>query len=145
MILKRGFPEGCKQIMAALLLLLVMMACSHDKKPDGNLQQAFKIHEDAVSLRNQIVDKLEKLNAIEDSLFVATYKESLDSISGAIEAWGEQLVEVPGFEESHDHDGHDHNHEEQPELTSEQHLQVQRHLFQEIQTIEKSINQIKEQ
>ena len=145
MILKKGFSRRYKRILTTLLLLAIIMACSHDKKPDENLQQAFKIHEDAVGLRNQIADKLENLNSIEDSLFVAAYKKNLDSINGALETWDEQLVEVPGFEESHDHEGHDHHHhDEQSDMTSEQHLQVQQHLFQEIQTIEKSINQVKE-
>lgn len=145
MIHKRGFSKGCRQISTTLLLLVMIMACSHDKKPGKNLQQAFKIHQDAVKIRNQVAGHLDKLNANEDSLFVTAYKENLDSISRALETWDEQLVEVPGFEEAHDHSGHDHHHDEQPELTPEQHLQVQQHLFKEIQTIEKSINQIKEQ
>ena len=117
-------------------------ACSHDKKPDENLQQAFKMHQDAVKIRNQVANHLDKLNANEDPLFVTAYKENLDSISRALETWDGQLVEVPGFEESHDHSGHDHHHDKQPELTSEQHLQVQQHLLQEIRKIEKRINQI---
>lgn len=147
MILKKAFYQGFKQVLTALLLPLIMLACSHDKKPDENLQEAFKIHEDAVGLRNQLGNELEKLNAIDDSLFVLANKGNLDSIANALKSWDEQLVEVPGFEEEHDHDheGHDHHHhDEQPDLTSEQHLEVQKHLFEEIQAIEKSVNQIKE-
>ena len=98
-----------------------------------------------MNIRNQTADQLAKLTANEDSLFVKAYKKDLDSISRSLKAWDEQLVEVPGFEEEHDHSGHDHHHDEQPELTPEQHLEVQQYLLQEIRAIEKSINQIKEQ
>ncbi|MEM7109323.1 MAG: hypothetical protein AAF519_13950 [Bacteroidota bacterium] len=146
MILRKNFAKDQLKVLTFLMFLVTIMACSHDKKPDENLQQAFKIHEDAVSLRNQIAGELEKLNAMEDSLFVATHSENLDAIAGALKNWDEQLVEVPGFEEEHDHEGHDHHHhDEQTELTSEQHLQVQQHLFDEIQKIEKSISEIKTQ
>ena len=147
MTFKRGFYKGCRQISTTLLLLVMIMACSHDKKPGENLQQAFKIHQDAIKIRNEVADRLDRLSANEDSLFVTAYKENLDSISNALENWDEQLVEVPGFEESHDHAGHDHDHDhaKQPELTPGQHLQVQQHLLQEIRKIEKSINRIKEQ
>ena len=130
------------QISTALLLLVMINACSPDKKPDENLQQAFKMHQDAVKIRNQVANHLDKLNANEDPLFVTAYKENLDSISRALETWDGQWVEVPGFEESHDHPGHDHHHTRHPELTPEQHLQVQQHLLQEIRKIEKRINQI---
>ena len=115
------------------------------KKPNEDLQQAFKLHQEAINIRNQTADQLTKLTANGDSLFVKAYKKDLDSISRSLKAWDEQLVEVPGFEEAHDHSGHDHHHDEQTELTPEQHLEVQQYLLQEIRAIEKRINQIKEQ
>ncbi len=148
-MVKYYFHEELKRIPSAVLVLL-MIACGQQKEPDENLQQAFKIHEEAVELRNKVAVKLQELGTIEDSLFVSTQKNHLDSLTEALDNWDEQLVEVPGFEEEHDHEGHnhegnDHHHDEQPKLTSKQHLEVQQHLFREIQAIEKSINQIEEQ
>ena len=140
---KRDFSRRCKQLFLTLGLIALLVSCGDKKKSNADLQQAFKLHQEAMNIRNQAVDQLAKLIANGDSLFVKAYKKDLDSISRSLKAWDEQLVEVPGFEEAHDHSGHDHP-DEQLELTPEQHLQVQQHLLQEIRAIEKSINQIKE-
>ena len=125
------------------------MACGGKKEPNEDLQQAFKLHQEAVNIHNQAGEQLAKLMANGDSLFIQANQKDLDSISRSLKAWNEQLVEVPGFEEAHDHSGHDHSghdhhHAKQPELTPQQHLQVQQHLLQEIRAIEKRIDQIKE-
>ena len=125
------------------------MACSDKKRPDEDLKQAFKLHQAAIALRNYTGDQLAELTK-GDSLFVQAYKVDLDSISHSLAAWDDQLVEVPGFEEEHDHSAHDHSghahdHDEQPDLSPEQHLQIQQYLLQEIQAIEKRINQVKGQ
>ena len=145
MIQKRDFSNCCKQLFITLGLIALLVACGDKKHQNEDLEQAFKLHQEAIIIRNQMADQLAKLTANVDSLFVKAYKNDLDSISRSLKAWDEQLVEVPGFEEAHDHSGHDHHHDEQPELTPEQHLQVQEHLLQEIRAIEKSINKIKEQ
>ena len=145
MIQKRDFSNPCKQLFLTLGLIALLVACGDKKNPNEDLQQAFKLHQEAMNIRNQTVDQLAKLTVNGDSLFVKAYKKDLDSISRSLKVWDEQLVEVPGFEEAHDHSGHNHHHDEQPKLTPEQHLQVQQHLLQQIRAIEKSINQIKEQ
>ena len=142
---KRYLSNRCKPLFLTLGLITLFVACGDKKKLSEDLQQAFKLHQEAVNIRNQMADQLAELAANSDSLFVKTYRKDLDSISRSLKTWDEQLVEVPGFEEEHDHSGHDHHHDEQPELTPEQHLEVQQYLLQEIRAIEKSINQIKEQ
>ena len=151
MIQIRDFSNRFNQCFLTLGLIVLLVACGDKKKTNKDLQEAFKLHQEAVNIRNQTVDQLAILTANEDSLFIKAYKNDLDSISRSLKAWDEQLVEVPGFEEEHDHSGHDHDHDhdhdhgEQGELTPEQHLQVQQHLLQQIRAIEKSINQIKQQ
>ena len=147
MIQKIDFSNRCQQLIFTFGLIVLSVACGNQKKTNEDLQQAFKLHQEAMNVRDQTVDQLAKLTANEDSLFVKTYKKDLDSISRALEAWDEQLVEVPGFEDDHDHSGHDHDHDhdEQPDMTPEQHLEVQQYMLQQIRAIEKSINQIKEQ
>ena len=149
MIQKRNFSKHFVQFFLTLGLIILVVACSDKKKPNEDLQQAFKLHQEAMNIRSQTDDQLTKLTANVDSLFVMAYKKELDSISHLLKAWDDQLVEVPGFEEAHDHSGHDHSghdhhHDEQPKLTPQQHLEVQQHLLQEIRAIEKRINQIKE-
>jgi len=130
-----------KQLLLTLGVAFII-TCGGGEKPNEHLQKAYKIHEDAISVSGQVTDQLTKLAANSDSSFVATFRGELDSIRLALDAWNEQVVEVPGFEEEHDHSGHDHSHGNQPELTPEQHLEVQQHLLKEVQRIEKKINQI---
>lgn len=149
MIQKRCFSNRCAQVFFTLSLMALAVACGGKKEPNEDLQQAFKLHQEAVNIYNQAGEQLAKLMANGDSLFIKANQQDLDSISRSLKAWNEQLVEVPGFEEAHDHSGHDHSghdhhHAKQPELTPQQHLQVQQHLLQEIRAIEKRIDQIKE-
>ena len=150
MIQKRNFSNRCKQFFLTLGLIALLVACGDKKKPSEDLQQAFKLHQEAMSIRSQINDQLAKLTTNGDSLFLKAFKKDLDSINRSLKDWDEKLVEVPGFEEEHDHSGHDHSghdhhHDDEPELTPEQHLQVQQHLLEEIRAIETRINQVKEQ
>lgn len=149
MIQKRCFSKCCAHVFFTLGLIALAVACGGKKEPNEDLQQAFKLHQEAVNIHNQADQQLAELMTNGDSLFIEANQKDLDSISRSLKAWNEQLVEVPGFEEAHDHSGHDHSghdhhHDKQPELTPQQHLQVQQHLLQEIRAIEKRINQIKE-
>ncbi|MEL6974352.1 MAG: hypothetical protein AAGL29_03050 [Bacteroidota bacterium] len=135
-------------------MISLLSACG-EKKKDENLIQAFKLHEEAVQIRQTTKDQIAKLEAITDSVFVATYSNELNSISSALQEWDEQLIEVPGFEEEHDHShhdhsGHDHDHDHEhnhsdsgQELTPKQHLEVQQHLLEEIKDLAEKINTIK--
>nr|WP_298998809.1 hypothetical protein [uncultured Allomuricauda sp.] len=152
MIQRQGLRTQALLILVLGITALIS-ACGDSKEKNENLQQAFKFHEEAIKFRQTAEDQISKLKADTDSLFVATYSNDLKSISSALEAWDEQLIEVPGFEEEHDHShhdhsGHDHDHHHhnhsQQELTPEQHLEVQQHLLQEIKGLVEKINSIKQ-
>ena len=125
----------------------LLVSCGEKEKPK-ELVEAFKLHEEAIKIRQQVGEKVDRLVANTDSLFVAVNKNSIDSIQTLLEAWDEQLVEVPGFEEEHDHEGHDHDHDhdhgEELKLTPKQHLEVQTHLLNEIKALSSGVEQIKE-
>ncbi len=137
-----------------ILGVVSLSSCGDNMKNNKDLQQAFQFHKEAVKVRQAAKEKMTLLQANEDSLFLATYGEDLQIISRSLNAWDEQLVEVPGFEEEHDHSdhdhsdhdhsGHDHHHDEAPELTPEQHLGVQQHLLKEIKAIVERIENLKE-
>ncbi len=134
-----------------MLGIIALSSACGDKQMNKDLQQAFELHKEAIKIRQMAQDQMAKLQANKDSLFVETYTKDLQSISSSLEAWDEQLVEVPGFEEEHDHSDHDHSdhdhhhhHDEQQELTPKQHLEVQQHLLEEIQAIAEKVNNIKE-
>ena len=139
------FINQCKPLVVMLGLIVFLAACGGKEKTNEDLKEAFKLHQEAVKIRQMTEEQLEKLIANSDSLFTATYKSDLDSIGQSLKAWDEQLVEVPGFEEEHDHSGHDHHHhDEGPELNPQQHLEVQQYLLKEIKAIADNINQINE-
>jgi len=131
-----------------LALLLLVVACGGEEKKPEELQKAFALHEEAVKIRQEAKDQLGTLTAISDSVFIAANQENLNALAASLEEWDEQLVEVPGFEEEHDHSGHDHaghdhhHHDSGPELTPKEHLEVQQHLLDEIKALAAKLNQI---
>ena len=151
MIQRKRLIRPCKLLVLMLGIITLSSACGDKKQTDADLQQAFEFHKEAIKIRQMTQDQMVQLQANKDSLFVAAFANDLQSISRSLETWDEQLVEVPGFEEEHDHSGHDHSdhdhhhhHDEQQELTPKQHLEVQQHLLEEIQAIAEKINNIKE-
>ena len=142
-----------KLVVLALGLITLITSCG-EKKIDENLQKAFELHKEAVEVRQTAQDQIEKLESNSDSLFVATYGKDISALSSSLKEWDEQLIEVPGFEEEHDHThhdhsghdhdhDHDHHHHDQPELTPQQHLEVQQQLLQEIKQLAGKISSIK--
>ncbi|MEO1013048.1 MAG: hypothetical protein AAFX53_17250 [Bacteroidota bacterium] len=129
-------------------IIALLAACGDTKQMNEDLKAAFELHKEAIEIRKMAKDKMARLKANKDSLFIATHTEDLNSITRSLETWDEQLVEVPGFEHDpnhsdHDHD-HDHDHDNGQELTPKQHLEVQRHLLDEVKAMAEKINSIKE-
>jgi hypothetical protein len=113
-----------------------MIQCSAPKKKDALLEEAAKIHNEAVELAKQLEDELSQL--ARDTTYM---RDSLESWRVAIEKWENNLVEVPG-NESHDHKSHDHHYhgKQQSELTSDQILSIQNELKAQIDSIKSRIN-----
>ncbi|BFP40559.1 hypothetical protein FGF1_14040 [Flavobacteriaceae bacterium GF1] len=151
MIQRKRLIRPRKLLIPILGILALSLSCSDKKQTNEDLQQAFELHEKAIKIRQMAQDQMDQLQANKDSLFVEAYAKDLRSLSSSLEAWDGQVVEVPGFEEEHDHSDHDHSdhdhhhHGEQQELTPKQHLEVQQHLLDEIQAIAEKINTINEQ
>jgi len=134
-------------------MMILLSSCGEKQQNNEVLQQAFELHKEAIKIQKMTLDQLAQLKANTDSLFVETYTEDLNAISSSLEAWEGQLVEVPGFEEEHDHAHHDHSghdhahhdhhHGEQQELTPKQHLEVQQQLLDDIKAIAEKVDTIK--
>jgi len=152
------YPNG-KEILISLALIFIFFACGESKQ-DESLIKAFELHNESMEVRKSTEEKISVLLANQDSAFTAKHSATLDSLNSALAAWDEQVIEVPGFEHSHndhhhdhsghehDHEGHDHDHShshgDEPDLTPKQHLDVQQHLLDEIKALEKAIGDIKE-
>ncbi|MBX2915801.1 MAG: hypothetical protein KF856_11085 [Cyclobacteriaceae bacterium] len=111
-----------------LFVLLLLSACSvsHEQKL---LQEAADIHNTALLIAEELEATL-KHNTIPP--------DSVAAILIDIEAWENDLVEVPGNEHHHDHEGHNHSHDP-VHVTAEEMLQLQLELKQRIEQIKKRV------
>ncbi len=114
--------------------MLLLAACGTPSQEDKLLQEATDIHNTALSIAEELETTL-KQNTIS--------ADSASAILKAIEAWENDLVEVPG-NEHHDHEGHKHSHEP-VHVTAEEMLQLQLELNQRIEQIKKRVEAISNQ
>jgi len=134
-----------------LFVAIVILACS-DSREDAQLKESFEIHEKSVAIYEELKNDLEKLNSNlsevlneQDTIMQDTLKQfQLD-----FKDWESNLIEVPGFEHDHDHSGHDygdhdhHHHDDNPNLTPEMMLEVQKHLYVEIMNLKSRLKKYK--
>lgn len=133
-----------QSLIILFFTISLLTACGEKKTTDQELQQAFELHQEAIKVRQTTGAQIDELETTEQLLT----KADLDTIRTLLKAWDDQLVEVPGFEAEHDHSGHDHghgHHDDLPNLTPQQHLQIQQLLLQEIKAIAQKTAQIQKQ
>lgn len=119
----------------SVFTLILFVSCSGHSKPDPQLEEAFRIHKEALQVEKEARDLLEKLP--EDS-------DAKSKIEARLRSWDENLIEVPGFEHdhSHDHHGHDHSHGSDVELAPEDMLAVQKVLLDSVTTIREDLQSL---
>lgn len=122
-------------VIVLFLSLLLSYGCSSNEKHDPVLTQANQVHLEALDLHEAMELKLDSLRA----QVVSPSDSRLDSLAEALAEWEGRLIEVPGFEDQHDHEGHEHDHRPAPELTPDQMLAVQREFLEEIKVLDQSL------
>ena len=115
------------------LLVVLISSCSGNSENDSKLKEAHEIHEASMDVRAQVMAALEirksGAESADDSLRVK-------NLEMALKEWDDQVYEIPGFEHDHDHDhDHHHHHRKAPDLTPEQHLEMQKELMAEIKAL----------
>ncbi len=127
------------------------MNCKPGVTSDTKLEEAAKIHEEAMSVAHHLGPDLENLNikrnlllgqqelTCEDSLLL----ERINRVDKCFQWFQRNHVEVPGFEHAHDHGDHDHSHDHGPklDLTPEDMLLVQKEFRDSIFLIRDLIQQ----
>lgn len=108
---------------------MVLSACSPSSQEQKSLQEAANVHNAALLIAEELEATLKLSTIPADSAFV---------ITAAIEAWVNDLVEVPGNEHHH-HEGHHHSHEP-VNVTAEEMLQLQLELKHRIEQIKKRVD-----
>ena len=129
--------------MKKLLVLTILFACGSSKEKEI-LAESFQIHEAAMKVSAGVQKRIEIMNAQLDSLQEdQTYlKDSVVNLTAAYNSWEEAIVEVPGFDDHHNHDhhnheGHDHHdHAPSPDLTAEMVLEIQKEIHKGIKQLD---------
>lgn len=116
--------------IVAILALLLAVSCS--SKPDPKLQEAFGVHEQAITVAGEVVGMLDEADNLmasiqakmaampdtanpEEAMKLGAAMTQLQSFRATYEKWDEALVEVPGIKHDHSHDHHDHAHKPIPD------------------------------
>jgi hypothetical protein len=97
-----------------------------------HLQQAAALHLEAVQIAEALEDQLKQATILSDSVAV---------LRAEIEVWEKDLVEVPGFEHTSNHSGHQHLHEP-VQVTAEEMFQLQSESKKRIEQIKKRVDAI---
>ncbi|PRY90433.1 hypothetical protein [Mongoliibacter ruber] len=124
-------------VLSATLFLSVI-SCSEKKDQEGDpalYAEANEIHQSSLDLREEIME-LEK-----------TLKENdieISEIKDLLKVWDKDIIEVPGYEHSHDdeHQRKYHVHNPMKTFSDEEHLEYQKVMHQEIMDIRNKIHEI---
>jgi len=126
-----------RQLMYSLSVftLILFVGCSGHSKPDPQLEEAFRVHKQALRVEKEARDLLVK---------IPENNEAKLKIEARLKSWDENLIEVPGFEHdhSHDHHGHNHSHGSDVELAPEDMLAVQKVLLDSVTAIRKDLQSL---
>jgi DNA-binding transcriptional MerR regulator len=130
-----------RKVLFSLLtgfIALSVVSCSQQKEQEGDpaiYAEANEIHQSSLDIREELME-MEK-----------TLKESgikHDEIKELLKAWDKDIIEVPGYEHSHDdeHQRKYHVHNPMKPFNDEEHLEYQKIMHQEIVDIREKINEI---
>ena len=109
-----------------------MIACSGNKHEHreitAELEEANKIHQSSLDLREEIME-MEK--SLRDS------ETDYSSLKEELKIWDKDIIEVPGFEHSHDdeHQRKYHVHNPSKPFSDVEHLEYQKIMNEEIKAI----------
>jgi phosphoenolpyruvate carboxylase len=119
-----------------IYMLFAWMACTTTNQDKKILAQAAEYHLQAVALSQKVEHKLDSLkkSASKDQNKIIVIERDL-------EAWKNELVGVPGFENEQEH--HHAHDQEQVQATPHQMLDIQKELLNRIETIHKNLNEEK--
>ena len=116
---------------AIFFLVSMLLAGCESDQTDPQLEEAFQIHQEAITVNKTIQ---EQLRSVESS------NPEMGYIRKRLLTWEENLVEVPGFahEHEHDHAGH-HHHGPKLKVTPEHMLNIQKEFLDSIQAIQRDV------
>ena len=124
-------------LFLTIVVLISGFGCnskSNDSISDA-LVEANQVHQNALDLREEIMDFEKQLK--ESAVDYAGVKENL-------KIWDKDIIEVPGFEHSHDdaHQRRYHVHNPMKPMSDSEHLEYQKMMYTEIQMIHEQLQRL---
>lgn len=160
-----------KKIFALFVVAAAFIACGEStenkqpKEKSETIKEAEAYHEKVIKLHNEVLSTLhssieghekriemygddpERKEIVEG---LAKRLAKLEALHDEVHEWEHNIVEIPGHAHSHDHDhdhGHDHKHDHAQDrvlegLSDEEHLEIQKELYEQIRQISSRLNVI---
>lgn len=137
-----------------LVLILILAGCGHSSKDHALLEEAAKIHQEAVKIDETVKPQLDALVNQANSLAVQgralteeeqAFINAVGQLQTSYGFWEENHIEVPGFDHEHGHHHHDHDHDHSHdhgpglELTASDMLLVQKEFRDSIISIKERV------
>lgn len=114
------------KISRLFYLFVVILGCS---RPKAELTEANKIHLENAAIFEDLENKLDSLQKIRTN---ETQNRDLQNLKQELEELEENMVEVPGFDHEHHHEGHTHSHAAPINYTDDQILAIQKEVKSEL-------------
>lgn len=145
------------------LMGAMLWSCGPSEQEQQQLAEAVQYHQQAmgfeketIALLKQVKESIPALQARADSLSKAgadslalpirAMLTEADEAEKALKAWGETVVEVPGYEHDHSHDkegdGHHHHSHDRIETTPEQMIAIQKDLRDKAEAIRNRLQEL---
>jgi copper chaperone CopZ len=132
-----------------------MLTSCGDKK-DPKMEEAGKIHLEAMEIEETLHEQVEGIDSLKivlndkkktvtDAAAIASIDSTvaaLDAVAKSFEEWEENLVEVPGLaHEHHHHEGeeHHHDHKPAPDVSGDQMIEIQKEIKANITKIKSDL------
>ncbi len=110
-------------------MFLVILASCGSKKEDPVLKEAYELQQKTIKAMGELEEIVEALPEAKH-----------DSLHDVIHEMEENLFAIPGYELNlPGHEGHDHSHGGEPNMTNDQILAVQKEMLQEVQNLKKAL------
>lgn len=125
------------KITRLFYFFVVTIGCS---SPNIKLTEANKIHLENAAIFEVLENKLDSLQKIRT---YETQNRDLQNHKQELEELEEYMVEVPGFDHEHHHEGHNHSHETPINYTDDQILAIQKEVKSELLKIKTKVEKLK--
>jgi hypothetical protein len=123
-------------IFPATLIMLFIFSCSSSKSDEREITpeliEANEYHQRSLDIREELMEVEKQLKAAE-----IDYSELKDELK----IWDKDIIEVPGFEHSHDdeHQRDYHVHNAMKPFNDQEHLDYQKVMYEEIAALSEKI------